>query len=45
MLPILCRTIHGAVSSHKQQSRYETVLAKRARRSKALFDHLARSTH
>src|SRR6266849_498017 len=32
--PHFCRTMHGAVSSHKQQSRYETVLAKRPHRSK-----------
>src|SRR5713101_2643509 len=32
--PYFCRTIRGAVSTTKQQSRYETVLAKRPHRSK-----------
>src|SRR5713101_3481964 len=34
MLPILCRTIHGAVSSHKATEALRTILAKRPHGSK-----------
>jgi hypothetical protein len=45
MLPILFRTIHGAVSSHKATELFRNRPCEEAAQVKALFDLLTRSTH